>query len=481
MEAERYAHVNRDDTDASNHRRLGWLRALTKLGWQSLRWNSLRGRWFLDHLRHHQPFDPRLLPSHTQIEVMVAVVDHFEPGGRNGDNAAAERVASWCADYRKIAERHQDADGRPPQHTWFYRLEYLNPGCIQALSQEAYRGFGEVEFHLHHGHDTHETFAAKLQAGLTLSNQFGAMLTAEAKPRRRFAYIAGNWSLDNGTFDAEKSGCNTELIALREAGCFADFTFPAIGTRAQPRKTNAIYYATDDPRPKSYDTGVDVEVGRSPCGDLMIVQGPLLFDWAAGNFESSAIENSSPPSAHRLESWLRANVHVSGRPEWVFVKLHTHGLQSEEAFLSEQLGELFEAMELKWSRPPFRLHFVTAREMYNIIKAAEAGNSGDPNSFRDFDVPQPANRVIWCDRPWHLMSYGPDEVALRILDPGHASIEFRSGPIRSVKGKLRRLKARLDDQRLVDLVIEGEGVVIDPPPQCPVDVTGSSFSVHDHR
>jgi len=412
---------------------------------------------------------------------MVAVVDHFEPGGRNGDNAAAERVASWCADYRKIAERHQDADGRPPQHTWFYRLEYLNPGCIQALSQEAYRGFGEVEFHLHHGHDTHETFAAKLQAGLTLSNQFGAMLTAEAKPRRRFAYIAGNWSLDNGTFDAEKSGCNTELIALREAGCFADFTFPAIGTRAQPRKTNAIYYATDDPRPKSYDTGVDVEVGRSPCGDLMIVQGPLLFDWAAGNFESSAIENSSPPSAHRLESWLRANVHVSGRPEWVFVKLHTHGLQSEEAFLSEQLGELFEAMELKWSRPPFRLHFVTAREMYNIIKAAEAGNSGDPNSFRDFDVPQPANRVIWCDRPWHLMSYGPDEVALRILDPGHASIEFRSGPIRSVKGKLRRLKARLDDQRLVDLVIEGEGVVIDHPPQCPVDVTGSSFSVHDHR
>ena len=119
--------------------------------------------------------------------------------------------------------------------------------------------------------------------------------------------------------------------------------------------------------------------------------------------------------------------------------------------------------------------------MYNIIKAAEAGHSGDPNSFRDFEVPQPANRVIRCDRPWHLLSFSPDEVALEILDPGPATIEFRSGPIRSVKGKLHKLKARFDDQRLVELVIEGEGVVVDPPPQCPVDVVGVFSSVHDNR
>jgi hypothetical protein len=481
MLAERDPYANNRATDSPIHRRVGWFRALTNFGWQATRWNSLRGRWFLDHLRHHQPFDPQLLHSHTHIDVMVAIVDHFEPGGQHGDDAAGARVAAWGKAYRRIAERHRDADGRPPQHTWFYRLEYLNPACVQALSEEAYRGFGEVEFHLHHGHDTHETFAAKLEAGLALSNQFGAMLTAEARPRRRFAYIAGNWSLDNGTGDPSKSGCNTELIALRGAGCFADFTFPAMGTWAQPRKTNAIYYATDDPRPKSYDTGVDVEVGRSPCGDLMIVQGPLLFDWAAGNFESSAIEEYAPPSVHRLEPWLQANVHVRGRPEWVFVKLHTHGMQSEDVFLSEQLDELFEAMDLKWNRPPFRLHFVTAREMYNIIKAAEAGHAGDPNPLRDFEVPLPANRVIRCNRPWHLLTYSPVEVEVDILEPGPAHIEFRSGPVRSVRGKVHKFKARFADQCLVDLIIEGEGVVIDPSPQCPVILTDVSPSVHDDR
>ena len=369
------------------------LRGVAKFIWQGTRWGSLRGGWFLDHLRDHRPFEENACPADTPIDIMVCIVDHFEPGDRHGDEVAANRVVSWCDDYRQIAEKHRDADGRPPQHTWFYRFEYLNPGCICALSDEAFRGYGELEFHLHHGHDTHETFAAKLKAGLDLANQFGAMLTAEAHPRRRFAYIAGNWALDNGSRDRAKSGCNTELIALRESGCFADFTFPAIGNRAQPRKTNAIYHATDDPGPKSYDTGIDVEVGRPASGDLMIVQGPSLFDWNTGCFESAALESFTRPSSDRLDSWLRANIHVRGRPEWIFVKLHTHGFQSQKDFLGPDLDAMFAAMEARWNRPPFRLHYVTAREMYNIIKAAEDGLSGDPGRYRDFDVPgQPIGR-----------------------------------------------------------------------------------------
>jgi len=33
---------------------------------------------------------------------------------------------------------------------------------------------------------------------------------------------------------------------------------------------------------------------------------------------------------------------------------------------------------------------VTAREMFNIIKAAEAGHTGDPHAFRDFVLSPPA-------------------------------------------------------------------------------------------
>jgi hypothetical protein len=35
------------------------------------------------------------------------------------------------------------------------------------------------------------------------------------------------------------------------------------------------------------------------------------------------------------------------------------------------------------------LHYVTAREVYNIIKAAEAGMQGDPGQYRDYILPAP--------------------------------------------------------------------------------------------
>lgn len=39
------------------------------------------------------------------------------------------------------------------------------------------------------------------------------------------------------------------------------------------------------------------------------------------------------------------------------------------------------------------LHYVTAREVYNIIKAAEAGLTGNPHDYRDYELPRPGVRV----------------------------------------------------------------------------------------
>jgi hypothetical protein len=431
--------------------------ALPKLAWQAWRWRQLRGRWLARHLFGHRPFDPRRLPANTPIDVMVLVVDHFEPASRFGPDAAARSVQSWCDDYRRLVARHRDADGRPPQHSWFYRSEYRNAGCLEALSAATFDGLGEVEFHLHHGHDTHASFAAKLAGGLDWFNRAGAMLTAEARPRRRFAYIAGNWSLDNGSGNDAFSGCNTELLALRDAGCYADYTFPALGSRAQPRKTNAIYYAQDDPGPKSYDTGRDVTVGGAPWGDLLILQGPSVLDWAHSRFEGSAMEDFEPPAAWRLGPWLKANVHVRGRPEWLFVKLHTHGMQSREAQLGPAAEEMFTAMEEAWNRPPFRLHYVTAREAFNIVKAAEAGHSGDPNRFRDFDVPPPANRYVRCGGAWRLLACTPERVAVEVEGPGPVRIELAEAPLRAVAGCVRRLEAQFAGNVVRELHIDGEG------------------------
>jgi hypothetical protein len=40
------------------------------------------------------------------------------------------------------------------------------------------------------------------------------------------------------------------------------------------------------------------------------------------------------------------------------------------------------------------LHYVTAREAYNIVKAAEAGEQGDPGRYRDYLLPPP--RASWA-------------------------------------------------------------------------------------
>jgi hypothetical protein len=430
--------------------RLPWLL------WRGVRWHGLRGSWLPRHLLERRAASLTQLGRDTPIDVLVLIVDHFEPRAEEGDAIAVDAVTSWCLAYEAIARRHVDSDGRHPQHTWFYRAEYPNLGCLQALSASVFRGFGEVEFHLHHGHDNQESFVAKLRAGLAWFNQVGAMLSAEPQPRQRFGYIAGNWALDNGAGDDALSGCNTELIALRRAGCYADFTFPALGSRAQPRKTNALYYAADDPGPKSYDTGVDCRVGGAPSGDLLLVQGPLVLDWARGGFEDGALETFAPPAPQRLDLWLKAHVHVHGRPEWVFVKLHTHGMQSRSAFLSADLDALFASMNSRWNRRPFRLHYVTAREAYNIIRAAEAGHAGNPDQFRDFDIAAPANRRIHSDAPWRLLHHGADHVALEILGPGPVCVTFAEGPLRSVSGRLHRLEAWFGQGRLLKLAIRGE-------------------------
>jgi hypothetical protein len=439
--------------------RASWSRTLSRLpllAYRALRWRALRGGWLPDYLRRRR-FDQRNFAPGQIIDVMVLTTDHYEPAKRFGDAAAVESVRSWCAAYEEMARKHDDADGRPPQHTWFYRYDYPNPGCVQALSESVFRGFGEVEFHLHHGHDTHETMAATLRDGLNWFGRCGAMRTAEARPRQRFGYVAGNSALDNGAGDDSLSGCDTEISALRDAGCYADFTFPSLGSPAQPRKVNAHYYAAEDGRARSYNHGIDVGVGREPSGDLMLFQGPVAVDWRMGSFEDGALENSSPPHPRRLAGLLAGNVHVAGRPEWIFVKTHTHAMQNRASFLGAGMDAMYEAMETQWNRPPFRLHYVTAREAYNIVKAAEAGCSGNPNNYRDYLIPPPANRVICCNLPWLLRSYTPERIHVEVLQEGRARLEFAGRRLRSVAGCVREVEAEFQDGELTGLRIEGDG------------------------
>jgi hypothetical protein len=414
--------------------------------------------WLPGYLRQSMR---RQCPSDTNdrpIDIIFLVVDHFEPSRREAEEGI-RKVQDWCESYAQVATRHRDSDGVMPQHTWFYRYDYPNYACIRILSEYVYRHFGEVEFHLHHGHDTAETFTHKIRDGVDWFNQAGAMISAEEAPTCRFAYIAGNWALDNGQRNPAMSGVNTELEILGRAGCYADFTFPAFGESSQPRMANTIYYATDTPAPKSYDKGVPVEVGKPAQGDLMIFPGPLHIDWRNGYIEYAAFEFFAPYFRRRLDSWLSAGIHVTGQPHWIFVKLHTHGMQSRETFLGPQLDQMHTDLEHAFMRDSYRLHYVTAREAYNIVRAAEAGKTGNPNDYRDYEVLPPANRLIACNTPYRLDEYSTRRVRLHLDNASHdVVIRFATLPLCSMEGgQITRVDFQHEDGRIKYVEVLGKG------------------------
>lgn len=365
-------------------------------------WRVLRSRnmhiWLGHYLRRHAP-----AAGPGPVHVMFCFVDHYEPMWHGADpDTQRARVDRWCRDYPALAGKHCDADGRPPQHCFFYPEEEYTPEHLDKIARLCADGYGEIEVHLHHDNDTEANFRTSITRFCrTLHERHGALPLDPTTGQLRFGFIHGNWCLDNSRSDGRWCGLNNELILLRELGCYADFTLPSAPSDTQTRMVNSIYYATDDPaRPKSHDVGEPVRVGGQATGDLMIIQGPLGLNWKerrAGimpRIENADVRRSCPPTPARVDAWVRAGIHVAGRPEWIFVKVHTHGTQEPDmdTLLGNAADAMFTHLEKAYNDGKrYILHYVTSREVYNIVKAAEAGRTGDPNDYRDFLLPPPAS------------------------------------------------------------------------------------------
>ncbi|MBL4607985.1 MAG: hypothetical protein JKY01_09185 [Pseudomonadales bacterium] len=332
-------------------------------------------------------------PTH----ILFCFVDHYEPqwGKVNDIEIERARVDRWCQDYPAMAKKHVDSDGKHPQHGFFYPEEEYREEHLQKLANLCNQGYGEIEVHLHHDNDTSDNLRNTLNGFKHLLNErFQALPTDARTGEIKYGFIHGNWCLDNSRPDGRWCGVNDELIVLKETGCYADFTFPSAPSDTQPSKVNAIYYAKDDPlKPKSHNKGKNVKVGGKPWGDLMIIQGPIGLNWKDRKWgimpriEASDIRRETPPTKDRVDLWVDANIHVEGRPEWVFIKIHTHGTQDRDmdTILGKPVDDMFSYLGERYNDgAEYILHYVTAREMYNIAKAAEAGESGNPNDYRDY-------------------------------------------------------------------------------------------------
>jgi hypothetical protein len=328
--------------------------------------------------------------------LLFALCDHYEPLHGGADFARGmERVDAWRTRYPDIARSFRDSDGRPPRHSYFFPGEQYDPRFIEPLAQMCGQGLGEVEVHLHHDGDTRATLRASLEKTLADLDRHGVVPKKGGKAA--WAFIHGNWCLANARRDGRWCGVDDEMELLWELGCYADLTFPSAPDQSQPGIVNSIYYPRGDvARRRAYEDGEPVRVGTPRRDRILLIEGPIALALRPGRraprIESAALDHSDPPTAARLKTWVDQEVTVGGRPEWVFVKVHTHGAPEPNArvLLGDDAVRFHEALGRGYNDGErWKLHYVTAREMFNLARAAMDGKRGEPSDWFDYEVPPP--------------------------------------------------------------------------------------------
>lgn len=345
----------------------------------------------------------RRLPDSVPVHLVIGVADHFEPMNRPEGSSEVinsreqeRRLNRWCREYPAAVSSWRDDDGQPLRHTYFYPAEEYNPSLLDRLAEHCHSGWGEIEIHLHHGvnsPDTKEnTIKALVEFRDTLASR-GCLSQENGAGAPRYAFVHGNWALANSDH-GRYCGVDEEMQILADTGCYADFTLPA-PTQAQIPKINALYECGLPLHQRApHRWGSDLQSGRAPTTFPLIVQGPLMINfgrrkqgWPYPAIENGELSEVNLPSMRRLQLWRQAAIRVQGRPDWFFIKLYCHGLVSrdEPAMFGASIQNfLRELIEGPGNRTEYRVHFVTMRQMANIILAACDGCEGNPGEYRDY-------------------------------------------------------------------------------------------------
>ena len=347
------------------------------------------------------------LTRHTptgKTHLIIALADHFEPSSRPGLNAGfapkevqQQRLDTWCEEYPRNFESFRDHEGRAFTHTYFYPAEQYDRAHVAQLAAHCHSGWGEIEIHLHHGTEqpaaaesTKQQLASFRDA---LAYDHGCLSYEEGSVAPQYAFVHGNFALANCA-DGYACGVDNEMQILADTGCYVDMTYPAAAFHpAQIAILNSLYECAlplDQTAPQRY--GRYLQAGHPITKLPFIVQGPLMLDFdrnsrsGFGRLDNAAITGRNPASLRRLVLWKKAAITVAGRPDWLFIKLHTHGMDpvdSENVLRAPMQKFIAELIAGAAGRKEI-LHFVSAREMANIAIAACDGREGNPGDYRDY-------------------------------------------------------------------------------------------------
>lgn len=348
----------------------------------------------------------RRKPRGNPLHVILAVADHFEPSIEPENpkkyanrDVQEQRLERWCKEYPKTAEAWRDSDGWPLRHTYFYPAEQYDKGLIERLAAHCQAGWGEVEIQLHHGVDVPDTAENTRRVLLnyrdTLSAHGCLSRPGDTGPPC-YAFVHGNWALANSA-GGRFCGVDDEMEILAQTGCYADLTLPSAPDPAQVGKINALYECALPPSQRAaHRKGRDLRCGHPPRSLPVMIQGPLMLNCSRRKYgrwivslENGALTAANPPTMERLAEWCQAGITVHGRPDWVFIKLHCHGMdpRDEPAMFGVMRQHFLRKLtETTRATDSLRVHFVTAREMMNIILAACDARVGNPGAYRDYKL-----------------------------------------------------------------------------------------------
>ena len=337
------------------------------------------------------------------VHLIIALADHFEPsyapnppGGYAEKDVQDQRLERWCREYPMAVRDWRDHDGFPFRHTYFYPAEQYDKGLLDRLAEHCHAGWGEVEIHLHHGAyspDNSANTRRQIEDFRDTLVKHGCLSQWDGEGSTRYAFVHGNWALAN-SHQGRFCGVDDEMKILAETGCYADLTLPSAPSLAQIRKINALYECSlplDERAP--HRRGRDLTSGRPPTTFPLIIQGPLVLDfgrrnrrWPVPRIDNSDVNVAHPLTVERLRLWCQAGIKVRGRPDWLFIKLHCHGMipWDNEAMLGAPMRRFLRDAVEEGNGRQYTVHFVTAREMVNIALAACDGRDGNPGDYRDY-------------------------------------------------------------------------------------------------
>lgn len=351
----------------------------------------------------------RRLPRTGRVHLILSLADHFEPsmipdvpaGTYASMDEQERRLEHWCRTYPEAMGAHRDADGYPLRHTYFFPAEQYEKPLIDRLAEHCRAGWGEVEIHLHHGIHEPDTPANTRKALVEFRDILaghGCLSRWEGTGAPRYAFVHGNWALANSS-GGRYCGVDEEMQILAETGCYADLTLPSAPDRSQTTKINSVYEcALPLDRRAPHRRGRDLRRGRPAEMFPLIIQGPLALERGARplvpRIENGELTASRPPTLDRLRVWQRAAIRVHDRPDWVFIKLHCHGMDPRDTptHLGAPMRQFVRTLSEGIDGGRHTVHFVTAREMTNMLLAACDGCDGDPGQFRDYRL-RPAARA----------------------------------------------------------------------------------------